>query len=70
MLTNTDELVLILLIGVFADLKFFLIGIVAWIDANFFYPFGSLKCRIWFKVNICNKWYMACLLYTSDAADD
>jgi len=43
-------------IGVFADDKFFSIGIVAWVDAHAFDELNGFKCLIGREVNIGNKW--------------
>ena len=47
------QLLGILLVGILADLEFFLIGVVAGIDPDFLHPFGGFKSGIGFEVDVC-----------------
>ena len=57
--TDTVEFLLILGVGVLADFEFFLIGVVAGIDADFFHPFGSFESGVRLEMDVSDERHLA-----------
>ncbi len=51
-LADAVEFLFVLGVCVFADFEFFLIGVVAGVDANFFDPFGGFEGGVGFEVDV------------------
>ena len=65
---DASQLVGVLLVGVFADIEFFGVGVVAGVDAHHLAPFHRLECGVRFEVNVGDHRHIRAA--RADAGDD
>ena len=65
--SNAPDLGGVFLVGVFANVKFFRVGEIARVDANFFNPLGGFQGGFGLEMDVCDEWDIAASFQKSGA---